>query len=483
VYPDIASYFDDKDRMMPTESDRQTFLNDAFISYSRKAREFAAKIEKALKNYKPPKGLNLPQRNLIVFRDEEDFTGVEYHASLEKHLKNSRKMIVICSPHARKSDFVNDEIRRFAQERGKENIIPVLISGIPNNEAKPEQEEEKAFPEALCEAMEMPLGASYIGFDLKKGKVNKGVFYGAWYKILADLYDISRNEIEERDKKRQIQTRNRWIAGAGIVIIILAVALVFALISRQNEMEARKGEAEQKIEAERQRDEAIKARKGEETQRKNAEASAEEARKQRDIARVQRDLAEKRMRIAEARQLAAQSNSFRESFPERSLLLAVAGISKTAKAEGFAVPAAEQSLIASLSVTGGIPLGKHESSVLSVAFSPDGKRLASGSMDNTVQVWEMGNLKAKPVVLRGHEKMVFSVAFSPDGKRLASGSWDGTVWLWTLDLDKLCRKACEVAGRNLTCEEWRQFFMGESYSPICPDLPYPEDCGKKAKAE
>ena len=184
--------------------------------------------------------------------------------------------------------------------------------------------------------MAMPLAASYIGFDPGKEKVNKGVFYGAWYKILADLYDISRNEIEERDKKRQIQTRNRWIAGAGVVIIILAIALIFALISRQHEMEAREGEAEQRAEAVKQRDEANvqrdkaeksegeaikqkdkaeKASAAEKEQRKNAEASAVEARKQRDIAQVQRDLAEKRMRMAQAQQLATQSNSFRESFP------------------------------------------------------------------------------------------------------------------------------------------------------------------------
>ena len=137
---------------MPSDPDSQTFLNDAFISYSRKDREFAARLQEALGKYKPPKGLKLPQRRLVVFRDEEDFTGTEYHASLEKHLKNSRKMIVLCSPNARRSQYVNDEIRLFVKERGRENIIPVLVSGIPNNEAKPEQEEEKAFPEALCES-------------------------------------------------------------------------------------------------------------------------------------------------------------------------------------------------------------------------------------------------------------------------------------------------------------------------------------------
>src|SRR5207245_1025372 len=96
------------------------------------------------------------QRSLDIFRDEEDFTGVEYHRSVAKHLKDSSKLIVICSPNARNSTYVNEEIRRFAQTNGVNNIIPVLLSGIPNNEAKPGQEGEMAFPEALCEAMEMP---------------------------------------------------------------------------------------------------------------------------------------------------------------------------------------------------------------------------------------------------------------------------------------------------------------------------------------
>jgi len=66
--------------------------------------------------------------------------------------------------------------------------------------------------------------------------------------------------------------------------------------------------------------------------------------------------------------------------------------------------------------------------VFSVAFSPDGKFLASGSGDGTVKVWEVGSWRAV-TILKGHRGRVFSVAFSPDGKFLASGS-DETVKVW-----------------------------------------------------
>jgi WD40 repeat protein len=71
----------------------------------------------------------------------------------------------------------------------------------------------------------------------------------------------------------------------------------------------------------------------------------------------------------------------------------------------------------------------HQDWVSSVSFSPDGKFLASGSLDETIKVWEVGSWR-EVATLRGHEKWVSSVSFSPDGKFLASGSKDNTVKVW-----------------------------------------------------
>src|SRR5262249_5697497 len=74
----------------------------------------------------------------------------------------------------------------------------------------------------------------------------------------------------------------------------------------------------------------------------------------------------------------------------------------------------------------------HTRTVRSVAFSADRQRLASGSEDKAVKVWDLRQPDQPPLTLRGHEEGVTSVAISVDGQRLASGSEDKTVKVWDL---------------------------------------------------
>jgi WD40 repeat protein len=66
--------------------------------------------------------------------------------------------------------------------------------------------------------------------------------------------------------------------------------------------------------------------------------------------------------------------------------------------------------------------------VLSVAFSADGKAFASGGVGGTVRLWDL-RTGAETATLKGHTRLVNSVAFTPGGKLLASGSEDRMVWL------------------------------------------------------
>lgn len=80
----------------------------------------------------------------------------------------------------------------------------------------------------------------------------------------------------------------------------------------------------------------------------------------------------------------------------------------------------------------------HSSNVTSVAFSPDGKTVVSGSEDNTLKLWNVATGKELRT-LSGHSSVVSSVAFSPDGKTVLSGSRDNTLKLWDVVTGKELR--------------------------------------------
>ncbi len=74
-------------------------------------------------------------------------------------------------------------------------------------------------------------------------------------------------------------------------------------------------------------------------------------------------------------------------------------------------------------------VARHDAPVLTIAFSPDGKKLALGDIKGVIKVWDLVG-KTELATMREHQGEVFSVNFSPDGSRIASGGNDGTVILW-----------------------------------------------------
>ena len=118
----------------------------------------------------------------------------------------------------------------------------------------------------------------------------------------------------------------------------------------------------------------------------------------------------------------------------------------------------------------GSPLTGHTDAVFSVAFSPDGKTLASGSRDDTVRLWDVATRRQIGSPLTGHNDDIFWVAFSPDGKTLASGSRDDTVRLWNVAyLVDTMPHLCASARRFLTrAERARYVAPGLTYGRICP---------------
>ncbi|TMC16900.1 MAG: hypothetical protein E6J33_08740 [Chloroflexi bacterium] len=104
------------------------------------------------------------------------------------------------------------------------------------------------------------------------------------------------------------------------------------------------------------------------------------------------------------------------------------------------------------------PYRKHSAPVLSIAWSPDGKKIASASADKTVHIWNATS-KNPILIYRNHNKPVSAVAWSPDGSRLVSGSWDTSVQVWHVQ-----------SGRKLFT--YRGFSRGVSTVAWSPDGKY-----------
>ncbi len=212
---------------------------DAFISYSRKDTAFALALQRALQGYAPPfERVGTPRGRLAVFLDQSDLAGTDYFEAIQRSLGCARKLIVVCSPDAAASQFVNDEIQRFVLLHGAANVVPVLWRGLPNNEAEG-RPESRAFPPALAAALQMPLALDYRRLDVAREKPDAAEHHSAWIGLLANLLDRPRAEIEQREARRR-RARLRVVAGSvTAAVAVLASLTVWALVEGERALAGR----------------------------------------------------------------------------------------------------------------------------------------------------------------------------------------------------------------------------------------------------
>lgn len=203
------------------------FRYKAFISYSHADERWAKWLHRALESYRPPKALGLEERLKPIFRDRDELSASrDLSAEIQAALADAENLIVICSPSAARSHWVNEEVRHFASLGRADRTYCLFVDGTPND---PETE-------CLPEALKSDAGTEPLGADARPGADGKT---GAKLKIAAALLGVRYDQLRQRDQQARVR-RLALVAGSSVVGMVLAGALaVFALVSRQEAIEAR----------------------------------------------------------------------------------------------------------------------------------------------------------------------------------------------------------------------------------------------------
>ena len=210
------------------------------------------------------------------------------------------------------------------------------------------------------------------------------------------------HEFVEASRARQQRGRVALVGSVSTVIVLLIAAVImFARLTNEAQKQTTNAQAANTL--------AV-------AQKLTAEANASEAQRQANIANSQ--------------VLLLTSADSREIW--ENLLLSIESLDLVKNYPFLDRNLAERKMRDLLTQVGGIPLAGHEDEINTLAFSPDGEWLATGSNDNTARLWNIRNPSAAPIVLKGHEDDILTLTFNPDSEWLATGSKDTTTRLWNV---------------------------------------------------
>ena len=216
----------------------------AFLSYAHADAKAAARLHLDLERFRVPVALRgkphplgtIPRRLTPIFRDRQELAASsDLGREINEALEASGYFIVLCSPAAAKSRWVDQELREFQRLHGRERVFAAILDGEPACD----EAGRECFPPSLREG-----GAEPIAADLR---ASGDGWRGGFLKIVAGMLDVGLDELVQRDQQRR-QKRMAWIAAASLVGMAGTSGLaLFALDPRDAAREERR-EAEGLVE-------------------------------------------------------------------------------------------------------------------------------------------------------------------------------------------------------------------------------------------
>jgi hypothetical protein len=232
----------------------------AFISYSHGDAKVAAELQRALETYRIPRRLvggatplgPVPPYLKPVFRDREEMqASADLGAIVREALAQSRFLIVVCSPAAAKSAWVNREIIEFKRMHGESRVLALIVSGEPFASAMAGREAEECFPEALRFALTaegLPRGEPLepMAADLRPQGDGKR---RAILKLIAGMLgsSVGVDELVRRDLQRRTRRLAAVSAASVAGMAVMAVLTVMAVRAR-TDAQVQRAQAEDLLE-------------------------------------------------------------------------------------------------------------------------------------------------------------------------------------------------------------------------------------------
>ena len=218
----------------------------AFLSYSHQDMQVCDWLHRALETFNVPRRLvgrecpvgAVPSRLFPIFRDRDELPGsAELGKNLTEALAQSRYLIVICSPAAARSRWVNEEIRAFKAMGGESRVLALIVDGEPNAADKPGSGLLECFPEALRYRVtdNGALGDERlepIAADIRKGQETRAM---ALLRLVAGLLGLPFDELRQRDQERRRKSLALRVAALSTLTCLLAAGAFWAY--RQDRMD------------------------------------------------------------------------------------------------------------------------------------------------------------------------------------------------------------------------------------------------------